>query len=224
MVDANQPTTRTRFATDSDEDLIFYMSVQSEDRATAEEAWEEFFFRYREYVLGVCRRFRGILGDLGVEDLAKDTLVRVFEKAHTFKPLNCGNNNRERARICAWMGRIANNLFFSSLRRQPTINFVDTPQAGGRETPTREEVCNEPAESSQRALLREALDTLNEREREILLTSYAWYEPGVGCQRMPTEELEALTERFHTTPANIRQIRTRALDKLKHYVADHNNQ
>lgn len=220
---ANQPTTRTRFASDSDEDLIFYMSLQREDRGAAEDAWEEFFFRHRGYILGVSRRFRATLGDLGVEDLAQETLVRVFEKAHTFRPLGCGDINRERARVRAWLGRIANNLFFSSLRRQPTIDFVDDPHASIPETPTQEDPCPEPSESTPRRLLREALGILTEREREILLASYAWYEPGVGCQRMPSEELKLLTEHFQTTPANIRQIRARSFDKLEQYIANHEN-
>jgi len=223
MVAVNQPTTRTRFAGDSDEDLIFYMSLQSEDPSAAEDAWEEFFFRHREYVLGVCGRFRAILGDLGVEDLAQDTLVRVFQKAHTFKPLNCGDTNRERARIRAWLGKIANNLFFSTLRRHPSISYVDDPHADAPEALTPEEPSPEPGQSDRLPLLREGLGTLTEREREILLASYAGYESGADCHRMSSDEVKALEERFQTTAVNIRQIRSRALDKLKQYLADHNN-
>jgi RNA polymerase sigma factor (sigma-70 family) len=221
MVTANQPTTRTRFAADSDEDLIFYMSLRSEDPTAAEDAWVEFFFRHRAYVVGICHRFQATLGDLGVEDLAQDTFVRVFQKAHTFKPLGCGDATRERVRVRGWMGQIANNLFFSSLRGQPRISFVDNPRASVSETEIHEGACPEVVESDRLLLLREGLGTLTEREREILLASYAWYELGVGCQRMPSEELKVLVDRFQTTAVNIRQIRARALDKLKMYLADH---
>jgi len=220
---ANQPTARTRFANDSDEDLLFYMSLRSEDPTAAQDAWEEFFFRHREYVMGVCRRFQRTLGDLGVEDFTQNTLVRAFEKAYTFKPLGCKDTGQSRARIRGWLGQIANNLFFSSLRRQPKISFVDEPRAGVPETSTQDEACPESPNSNRCSLLRKALGTLSEREREVLLASFAWYEPGVGCQRMPSEELKVLMDRYDTTAVNIRQIRTRALDKLEQYIASHGN-
>src|SRR5208283_4687459 len=47
------PTPRTSFASDSDEDLLFYMALQMEDPTTAEQAWEEFFSRHRAYLIGV---------------------------------------------------------------------------------------------------------------------------------------------------------------------------
>jgi len=213
---------RTTFSSDSDEDLIFYMSLEGEDRASAEEAWKEFYFRHQGYLLAVCQRFQGTLGDLGIQDLVQDTFVRVFKKAHTFKPLGTGSD-RARARVRAWLGRIANRLFLSSLRGQPEIEFTDDPYESIADEPA--PVANEPEsdESEHRPLLREALRTLTEREREVLIASYAWYEPGDGCNRMPSDELSALCSRFQTTAANIRQIRSRAFGKLEKYLEDHGN-
>lgn len=213
---------RTAFSSDSDEDLIFYMSLQGEDRASAEEAWKEFYFRHRSYLVGVCKRFQSALGDLGVEDLVQDTFVRVFKKAHTFKPLGDGSDHA-RARVRAWLGRIANRLFLSSLRGQPKIEFVDDPYESIGNEPAA--VANEPDsdESEHLPVLREALRTLTEREREVLVASYSWYEPGDGCNRMPSDELAALCSRFQTTAANIRQIRSRAVGKLEKYLEDHGN-
>jgi RNA polymerase sigma factor (sigma-70 family) len=218
------PQARTSFADDSDEDLIFYMSLQADDAASAQEAWEEFFLRHREYVLGVCRRFQATLGDLGVEDLAQETLIRVFKKAYTFNPLANGDARQARARIRAWLGRIANRLFLSTLRRTPAIEFVDEPFATVAKKAAQEDPPSEPGDSQRRQLLQEGLRTLTLREREVLLASYAWYEPGAGCQRMPSAELAALTERFQTTSVNIRQIRSRAFDKLQQYIADRTDQ
>ena len=178
-------------------------------------------FRHRAYLIGVCRRFQATLGDLGVEDLAHDTLVRAFQKAHTFKPLDNPDENRARAHVRAWLGKIANNLFFSSLRRKPIIDFVDEPLSSAPEPPSHQDAGSNPNDSPRRRLMREALRTLTPREREILLASYAWYEPGQDCHRMPSDELAALTQRFHTTAVNIRQIKTRALEKLTQYIAAH---
>ncbi len=200
------------------------MSLQAEDPSTAEKAWEEFFSRHWDYMVGVCRRFQRTLGDLGVQDLAKDTLVRVFQKAHTFTPLKNADANRARARIRAWLGQIANRLFLSTMRRKPLIDFVDDPFLGVAEPTTEDNRGDSPGNSSRTLLLRKALRTLSDREREVLLASYAWHEPGRGCQRMPSDELAALTARFQTTAVNIRQIRARAFDKVEQYIADHTNE
>lgn len=199
------------------------MSLEGEDRASAEEAWKEFYFRHQSYLLQVCKkRFQSALGDLGVEDLVQETFVRVFKKAHTFKPLGNGSGHA-RARVRAWLGRIANRLFLSSLRGQPKIEFADDPFESIADEPAPMASEPESEESEHLPLLRDALRTLTEREREVLIASYAWYEQGAGCNRMPSDELSALCSRFQTTAANIRQIRSRAFGKLEQYLEDHGN-
>jgi len=203
-------TVRTRFASDSDEDLLFYMSLQSEDRGAAEEAWEEFVARHGRYLVGVCQRFRSSLGD-GVEDLAQDVLIRVFNKAHTFRPLGGTDANRARARIRAWLGQIANRLFLTALRGQPKISPLDDTVMVLAETRVEQDQ-SDNSNDKRRQLLREGLGTLTEREREVLIASYG--------QQMTSEEVKALAKRFNTTPVNLRQIRCRAFDKLEQYVAE----
>lgn len=196
------------------------MSMQTDDPSNAEEAWEEFFYRHRAYVLGVCRRFRNVLGD-GVEDLAQETLIRVYRKAHTFKPLENANPDHERAHVRAWLGRIANRLCLSALRRTQPVDPVDEGLSDTSEPSlVGDDSSPSPLVAQRRTLIREALRTLTERERDILVASFAWYEPGAGCHRMPSEELAALMERFQTTAVNIRQIRARTLDKVRQYIND----
>lgn len=216
------PEARTRFTDETDEDLLVYMSMQADDPSNAEAAWEEFFYRHRAYVLGVCMRFRNVLGDDGAEDLAQETLIRVYRKAHTFKPLENGSPDRKRARVRAWLGRIANRVCLTALRRTQAVDPIDDGPSDTSEPSLVDDEDSPPSPlvAQRRTLMREALRTLTERERDILLASFAWYEPGVGCHRMPSDELVALTERFQTTPVNIRQIRARALDKVRQYIND----
>lgn len=218
-------TTRADFSRDSDEDLLVYMSMQADDRSSAEDAWEEFYKRHEGYLMAVCgRSFRVTLGDLGVQDLVQDTFVRVFQKAHTYKPVGVSSEDRARANVRGWLGKIANNLFLSSLRRQPQVDYLDDPFATIVDKRATEEATETQAgESEELSLLRKALQTLTEREREVLIASYAWYEAGTGCKKMPTEELKGLMERFQTTDVNIRQIRSRAFRKLEQYLQDQSN-
>ena len=217
-----KPTARTRFADETDEDLLVYMSMQADDPSNAEEAWEEFFHRHSEYVLGVCRRFQNVLGEAGAQDLAQETLIRVYRKAHTFKPLANGNPSDARARIRAWLGQIANRLFFSTLRRTPNLDPIEDGLLEVPEWPhlDGDGTSSSPLVAERLRLIREALGTLTERERDVLLASFAWYEPGGACRRMPSEELTTLTERYQTTAVNIRKIRERAFDKVRQYIDD----
>jgi RNA polymerase sigma factor (sigma-70 family) len=196
------------------------MSMQAEDPSNAEEAWEEFFYRHRAYVLGVCRRFQNVVGEAGAEDLAQETLIRVYRKAHTFKPLANGNPDHARARIRAWMGQIANRLFLSALRRTLVVDPIDELSDVPLLPPVQDGHAPGPLLSERRRLIAQALRTLTERERDVLLASFAWYELDGGCHRMPSEELATLKERFQTTAVNIRQIRARAFDKVQRYIDD----
>jgi RNA polymerase sigma factor (sigma-70 family) len=216
-------TSRPDFNSDSDEDLLFYMSMQEEDRPSAEEAWAVFYSRHKNYLLAVCRRaFYSSIGDLGVEDLVHDTFVRVFLKAHTYKPIG-ENANYALANLRAWLGRIAANLHRSYLRSQPNVEYTDDSDSFMDRTT--EEATDGPAEESDMLpLVRQALRTLTDREREILTASYLWYEPGAGCKKMPSEELKILMERFQTTAENIRQIRSRAFGKVEQYLQNLRNE
>ena len=68
--------------------------------------------------------------------------------------------------------------------------------------------------------LQEALATLTEREREIILFS-AQYSIDGKQLRLPPDVLDGLCERWDTTKINLRTIRKRAYKKIKEYVAAH---
>jgi len=68
--------------------------------------------------------------------------------------------------------------------------------------------------------LQEALATLTEREREVILLS-AQYSIDGKQLRLPPDVLDGLYERLETTKMNLRTIRKRARAKVKEYVAMH---
>jgi DNA-directed RNA polymerase sigma subunit (sigma70/sigma32) len=67
-------------------------------------------------------------------------------------------------------------------------------------------------------LMREALDTLNERERDVLRVAALYFRPGEEHQRLPNDVSAELARRWETTNENIRAIRSRATKKLKQYL------
>ena len=68
--------------------------------------------------------------------------------------------------------------------------------------------------------LQEALESLTEREREIILIS-AQYSVDGKQLRLPQYVLDGLCKHLKTTKENIRTIRKRAYNKIKKYVETH---
>ena len=56
---------------------------------------------------------------------------------------------------------------------------------------------------------------LTDREEDVLRTTFHWYDPTREHQKLPEAVLAELARRWNTTPDNIRQIRSRALRRLK---------
>jgi DNA-directed RNA polymerase sigma subunit (sigma70/sigma32) len=67
-------------------------------------------------------------------------------------------------------------------------------------------------------LLHEALATLSEKERRVLEVTTQFSAPGEQHQRLPSGIAQDLAKALDTTVDNIRQIRKRALDKLRAYM------
>lgn len=65
-------------------------------------------------------------------------------------------------------------------------------------------------------ILQGALDSLNERDREIMLTLYTYYEEG---KKTPSEILELLCKKYNTSKDNIRQIKVRSEAKIIDYFS-----
>ncbi len=72
-----------------------------------------------------------------------------------------------------------------------------------------------PVSESTTAVRRVMQSILTEREQDVLRTTFHWHDPTREHQKLPEAVLADLVQRWNTTPDNIRQIRSRALKKLK---------
>jgi RNA polymerase sigma factor (sigma-70 family) len=206
------------FAKETDVDLMGYMSMCKEDPLAAREAWAEFYRRHVGYLYGVCRRaYEHILtGDTGIGDIVEETFHRAFRKAELFDANGIDDPVRIRHRTRAWLGRIAQRLVLDMLRgaqRLPTSTF---------ETEAWENIPEQPVLSSRDDILirqvRDALDQLSEKEQIVIRVTFEWYQPGNKHQRLPNGVVADLAETLETTPENLRQIRRRALNKIRTYL------
>ena len=203
------------FANRTDADLMDYMSMSDEDPSTAREAWSEFYRRHVDYLYGVCRHaYEPVLGgEAGVEDIVAETFHRAFRKAALFDAKGIEDPVRIRRRTRAWLGRIAQRLVLDTLRgaqRLPTSHLG---------TGTWENIQEQPSHPARDDKLirqvRDALKKLSEKEQIVIRITFEWYQPGRPHQRLPNDVVADLAETLETTPENLRQIRRRALKKIR---------
>lgn len=203
----------------TDEELLAYLDSSGIERGLIDFAFGEFYSRHARYLHFICKRdYQTTLGEEGVRDLVQETFIRVYEKASTFKTDGITDKDKLTLRTRGWLRRIAANLFLSKRRDQTSVPEIlpgsDLLESVVESHPNDEEV---PQESPEMALIKEALLTLSEREREIMQTAYQWYEPG---KKLPSHIIDELTERYKTTPENIRKIRSRARQKIEAYLKE----
>lgn len=207
----------TDLSEESDTDLLTLISWREEDGDGARAAWREFYSRYFKLLAHICmRRFACQIGDQGVNDLVNDTFLRVFDGgADTFKTEEC-NPQKLRHQIGAWLGQIALNIFRVRLRgerRLLTVQPEDLEFPVEAPTPLsdeREEQCER---------LREVMQNLQPRERDILLARFANYHRSGGKQQFEPHVLERLAKDWGVTKDNVRQIFSRTMRKVKEQLS-----
>ena len=72
--------------------------------------------------------------------------------------------------------------------------------------------------SPEQKALQQALESLTEREQEVLLT-YIMYED--GNKQLPPEMRQHLLDKYSTTQQNMQQIKSRSLKKIKDHIVNH---
>lgn len=202
----------------SDTELLVRVSGRATDLLGARAAESEFYARHARYLYGVLmHRFRRPLALSGreVEDLVQETFFRAFARANTYNGGDALDEQSQRRRSRAWLGRIAERLLADWLTdarevsASPYLETLAEPEPGP------------PSSRSPRLrLLREALASLNERERDVLRVAALYYRPGEEHQRLPNEVSAELARRWQTSQENIRAVRSRATKKLKAYLTE----
>ncbi len=189
----------------------------SADRARAAKA--TFYRRHVRYLFAVVSKKKAALlamGGLSPEDLVQETFLRAFDRAHTFRePIETVSPEVSTARTRAWLGRVATHLLADHMNRlrevsaSPYLERVVVPEPE-----------DEPAgDSAELSLVSEGLESLSEREREILRVTALYRQVGEEHGRLPNAVSKDLASRWGTTNDNIRAIRVRAMKKLKTFLS-----
>jgi RNA polymerase sigma factor (sigma-70 family) len=203
--------------TESDLKVLEMMALRATNEAVAQAAFQVFYERYEKFVNGitfrVCKEYPGSKHELA-QAIINNTFLKVYERASTFDPSKVRKADMT-AGIKAWLGTIADNEYKQLLRqaeKHPMLRLVeDIAIFEDGELPDTEEQEEGPV-SYERGLLDQALATLSERERYILVQSAAHEKEG---HNLPTEFLESTCKLFNITKLYFRKIKSTALQKVK---------
>ena len=207
----------SEFVKESDADLLTLISWRAEDDEGARGAWRELYHRYFKLLGQICMtRFGSQLGEQGVEDLVNDTLLRVYDGgADSFKTIE-NDPVKLRHHIGAWMSQIALNIFRMRLRGDGRLPMVQVEEF---EFPVEEPTPLSEERAEQCEQIRDILDKLQPRERDILLARFSNYHRSKGKQQFEPDVLERLSEEWGITKDYVRQIFHRTMRKAKEQLS-----
>jgi len=200
-------------------ELLRRMADDASERSARREAWGVFYKRHAEYVYKKSAAAHSkLIGIDNVADVVTDTFIRAYEKAGTFRLSGVPAEDQERI-VRGWLLRINENIIRDHFRNSPKVVFDEESELEELKDVRNQTVLVQATEvSADSAIVEEGLKQLSDREQRVLRETVFWYVPGARSQRMPHSAMASLAKELNTTPANIRQIRARALDTLRQYI------
>lgn len=193
------------------------------DRQTAEAAMRVLMERWGRPLEITVSRWCSMPPALyvGVDTVLSQTWQKVFFKAGQFDGSGLDGPALSAA-TCAWLQRIAKNTLLNACRsyeNRPIVEFADealTAIARREAAPIMNDADEEPSpERLRMTALLECLQKRTEREIVVLRACAKFLHANQEDDSMPDEIRTELCARFRIMPANLRQIRKRALDALR---------
>lgn len=196
----------------------------------SELALNEFYCRYKSYLLKVCRNCCRNFdsSDLLADDIFQNTLLKVLSKSHTFKLQNPSETTNISKEIKVWLSRIAKNELVNFLRKNPDEKTLSDPfRIKSIELEYRipldyesdiSESQEEKPTTIQKEMLDKGLSVLSEREMYVLMVYMQFFDFAEPNRHLPDDLLNGICNKFNITPDNARQIKGRALKKMKKII------
>ena len=178
----------------------------------------QFYKRYAGYIYKIalqgCSNFSD--PEFFAKEILQKTFIKAFEYIHKFNLKDDLDDKQTNKIIKAWLGKIGNKVFLSTIgdyqKEQSRFKLPEPEnylEEGDKEIEEPPEISNIFMQK-----LKLALNELNEKDRHILLT-YADEYCIDNTQHLSDNAMDFLCSVHETNPANIRQRKKRALDKLK---------
>jgi RNA polymerase sigma factor (sigma-70 family) len=186
-------------------------------------AKNEFYYRYRSFLLQVCRKSCShfINGDELADDVFQNTMIKAFNGINRLHEKLVKGKTENSFHIKAWLSVIAKNELIEFLRKNPDernlannfrLSYIEN-EIPFEFIEINEENFSKP--SIEQEALEKGLAALTERERDILMTYILYHNQSEPNRHLPDDILGSLCSRYKISSDNLRQIKKRALLKLK---------
>ena len=146
---------------------------------------------YRDYHGKVCGYIRSKINSAqDAEDLTADVFVKVFEKLGTF--------DESKASLSTWIYTITRNTLTDYFRTRKV--FAEIPETMETDTSVEDDVCN----AEMLETLAKALETLDERERDIVILRF-----------YSGKTLREISSQMGISYAYVKVLQNKAFEKIK---------
>ncbi len=214
------------------------LKIISQDSERSEKVFTAFYDRYKDdFYKIVCR----ISSDENMaKELFAETMEQAYFKAEKFKAEENLSLQSERGRTLTWLKTIAKNVLaqkFRDKKKMPKISddsegeitsLIESLSENGSVTKANLNHINREAEdkslnildseeyiSKERAILRNVLSKLSERDRDILFAYLTEIDPSIKNQKLSRKTLEELREKHKVTSDYIRTLKERIFNKVR---------
>lgn len=211
------------------EDLLLYISDKKSDLEAANKAFAVLYKRFGEFIFNVVKKTIFFNTEKDNSDFANTVCNNTFLEVYD-KPLNFSYNPKKHKSqdnaFKVYLAVISKNEKNDLLRESLDYSDRQLKIIDGDDDLFEPSITDEEYDkiieklSINHSLLEEALATLSERDRYILLTYYDNFEKG---KNTPSKVLNDVEKFYGTTRDNIRMIRNRVKKKLIKYIESRSN-
>ncbi len=193
------------------------------------QAFEEFYERFKSFVLQACQKTCAAFDNSNelADDIFQNTFLKVLHKGFTFRKREIPGKEVYTAEIKSWLSRIAKNELINFLRKNPDEKSLSIQKR--IRSHELENVSTDPnhlgddqhqTPSIQQKVLDKGLAILTEDEKMVLMTYMLYYNRQTPNNHLPDEIIKSLTNKLGVKAASLRQIKSRALQKIMKIKAE----
>jgi len=203
------------------EEILLTISYKDENKDNADLAFNKLYWEYSKFVKALVKKNLYNIGakdEQFVDAVVNNTFVSIYENPLKFS-IPQDEFSKTDISFKAWVSRIAKNEIHDLLKDFKILESVlpeSNNETAFEDTLIDAEKNNIYVENLNAKILEDALNTLPERDREILRALYLYHEVG---KNTPTKVLNELCNFFGTTKPNIRQIKVRSEKKIIEYFS-----
>jgi|GEM_PF-689087 len=197
--------------------IMEYMAMNKDEPSVANLAFNVFYERFSSAFMVTCEKVCGpfeCLYDGLAEVIFNNAILNAYLKAGQFNTTNKDSQKVDND-VKKWLYGIANTEMYIELRKiKASANLSIVEDILVLESNIDHE---EPliAECYEKEILEQALETLNDKEKGVLLMCYQFSEDG---KNIPSDVIDRINTIFNIKEPNRRQIKKRALEKVQQQV------